>query len=67
MPNVKVGNYFGGLDVKKQRQELKENTPAVVVGTPGRIKQVRARTRAGARWRALPPCCALDVGDCNPF
>jgi ATP-dependent RNA helicase UAP56/SUB2 len=42
MPNVKVGNYFGGLDIKKQRQELKENTPAVVVGTPGRIKQVRA-------------------------
>lgn len=41
MPNVKVGNYFGGLDIKKQRQELKDNTPAIVVGTPGRIKQVR--------------------------
>ncbi|GBF99348.1 DEAD-box ATP-dependent RNA helicase [Raphidocelis subcapitata] len=40
MPNVKVGNYFGGLDIKKQRQELKDNTPAVVVGTPGRIKQL---------------------------
>ena len=40
MPNVKVGNYFGGLDVKKQRAELKDNTPAVVVGTPGRIKQL---------------------------
>jgi ATP-dependent RNA helicase UAP56/SUB2 len=40
MPNVKVGNYFGGLDIKKQRQELKDNTPAIVVGTPGRIKQV---------------------------
>jgi hypothetical protein len=40
MPNVKVGNYFGGLDIKKQRQELKDNTPAIVVGTPGRIKQL---------------------------
>lgn len=40
MPNVKVGNYFGGLDVKKQRAELKGNTPAIVVGTPGRIKQL---------------------------
>lgn len=40
MPNVKVGNYFGGLDIKKQRQELKDHTPAIVVGTPGRIKQL---------------------------
>ncbi|KAI8463451.1 MAG: nuclear RNA helicase-like protein Bat1 [Monoraphidium minutum] len=40
MPNVKVGNYFGGLDIKKQRAELKDHTPAIVVGTPGRIKQL---------------------------
>jgi len=40
MPNVKVGNYFGGLDIKKQRQELKDNVPSIVVGTPGRIKQL---------------------------
>jgi hypothetical protein len=57
MPNVKVGNYFGGLDIKKQRAELKDHTPAIVVGTPGRIKQVRDGV-ALAEGR----CCACRRG-----
>lgn len=44
MPGVRVANFFGGIDIKKNREELKKNTPTIVVGTPGRIKQV-------------PPCC----------
>lgn len=57
MPNVKVGNYFGGLDIKKQRAELKDHTPAIVVGTPGRIKQVRSREQPGLPWLLEPRCC----------
>ena len=40
MPTVKVGNFFGGLPVKTQREELKAGAPSIVVGTPGRVKQV---------------------------
>ena len=41
MPNVRVGNFFGGLPIKQQIEQLKSNTPHAVVGTPGRLKQVR--------------------------
>jgi superfamily II DNA/RNA helicase len=39
---VKVGNFFGGMDLKAQREMLKneDKCPDIVVGTPGRIKQV---------------------------
>jgi ATP-dependent RNA helicase UAP56/SUB2 len=40
MPNVKIGNFFGGLPIKQQQELLKTNCPNVVVGTPGRIKQL---------------------------
>lgn len=40
LPSVKVGNFFGGLPVQQQRALLKDNTPHIVVGTPGRLKQV---------------------------
>ena len=40
MPNVRVGNFFGGLPIKTQIEQLKSNTPHAVVGTPGRLKQV---------------------------
>lgn len=41
--NVKVGNFFGGMDIKAQKDMLKDEDkcPDIVVGTPGRIKQVR--------------------------
>ncbi len=42
MPTVKVGNYFGGLPLKTQREELKTGAPNIVVGTPGRVKQVQS-------------------------
>ena len=38
MPAVKVSNFFGGIDIKKNKEELKKNPPSIVVGTPGRIK-----------------------------
>uniref|UniRef100_A0A3Q3CDH8 RNA helicase n=1 Tax=Haplochromis burtoni TaxID=8153 RepID=A0A3Q3CDH8_HAPBU len=37
MPTVKVAVFFGGLSIKKDEEELKKNSPHIVVGTPGRI------------------------------
>ena len=43
MKNVRVGNFFGGLPIKLQREQLKDKDkcPHILVGTPGRIKGVR--------------------------
>merc|ERR1712061_233783 len=35
--NIKVGVFFGGMPVENDRKTLRENTPHIVVGTPGRI------------------------------
>ncbi|GAX77631.1 hypothetical protein CEUSTIGMA_g5074.t1 [Chlamydomonas eustigma] len=35
---VKIGNFFGGLPIKAQKEELAKEVPNIVVGTPGRIK-----------------------------
>jgi hypothetical protein len=45
MKNVRVGNFFGGLPIKQQRDMLKDKDkcPHIIVGTPGRIKGVRAQ------------------------
>ena len=40
LPTVKVGNFFGGLPMTAQKAMLKDNTPHIVVGTPGRLKGV---------------------------
>jgi len=37
MPSVKVGVFFGGLNISKDEETLKSNCPHIVVGTPGRI------------------------------
>ena len=40
MKNVRVGNFFGGLPIKQQREMCKDpaKCPHIVVGTPGRVK-----------------------------
>jgi len=38
---VKVANFFGGFPIKQHKELLKTNCPQVIVGTPGRLKQVR--------------------------
>ena len=35
--NVKVGVFFGGINIKKDEETLRTNCPHIVVGTPGRI------------------------------
>jgi len=37
MSSLKVGVFFGGLNIKKDEETLKNNCPHIVVGTPGRI------------------------------
>ena len=40
LTGVKIGNFFGGIPMKQNLEELKAAVPSIVVGTPGRIKQV---------------------------
>merc|ERR1712223_2093904 len=35
--NIKVGVFFGGMPVENDRKILRDNTPHIVVGTPGRV------------------------------
>jgi len=37
MPSAKVGVFFGGMNISKDEETLKNNCPHIVVGTPGRI------------------------------
>jgi len=37
MTALKVGVFFGGLNISKDEETLKNNCPHIVVGTPGRI------------------------------
>jgi DEAD/DEAH box helicase len=41
MTSVKVANFYGGIPIKNHREQLENDPPHIVVGTPGRIKQVR--------------------------
>jgi superfamily II DNA/RNA helicase len=42
LPDVNVMVIYGGVNIKEQKDALKAKPPHVVVGTPGRIKSVRA-------------------------
>merc|ERR1712137_1037865 len=37
MENIRVGEFFGGIPIAKDKETLK-NPPQIVVGTPGRLK-----------------------------
>uniref|UniRef100_A0A915CDK2 RNA helicase n=2 Tax=Ascarididae TaxID=6250 RepID=A0A915CDK2_PARUN len=39
-PGIKIGVFFGGMPIKKDEEVLKNNTPHIVVGTPGRTLQL---------------------------
>ena len=40
MKDIKIGVFFGGVSAKKQKEDLKTACPSIVVGTPGRVKQL---------------------------
>lgn len=46
MTSVKVANFYGGIPIKQNKEQLESDPPHVVVGTPGRIKQVCAPKQA---------------------
>uniref|UniRef100_A0A915JTW5 Helicase ATP-binding domain-containing protein n=1 Tax=Romanomermis culicivorax TaxID=13658 RepID=A0A915JTW5_ROMCU len=68
LPGVKVSVFFGGMNVKKDEETLKSNTPHIVVGTPGRILGL-ARSRAlnlkNVKFFILDECDKMlgDLGD----
>jgi len=37
MDSIKVAVFFGGMPIEKDKKVLKDNTPHIVVGTPGRL------------------------------
>ncbi len=41
MKGATIGNFYGGIPVTQNKETLKKAVPNIVVGTPGRIKQVR--------------------------
>jgi len=40
LPDVKTGVFYGGVNIKQNRDTLKSECPHVVVGTPGRLLQL---------------------------
>jgi len=40
MPKVKAAVFYGGIPVQEHRDLLKKEVPHIVIGTPGRIKQL---------------------------
>jgi len=40
MPDVKVKCFYGGINVRDHKKALKEDSPHIVVGTPGRILEL---------------------------
>lgn len=40
LPEVKVAVLYGGLSISKQRETLRNDTPHIVVGCPGRVMQL---------------------------
>jgi len=38
LSGIKVGVFFGGMPIEKDREVLRNNPPHVVVGTPGRMR-----------------------------
>jgi ATP-dependent RNA helicase UAP56/SUB2 len=49
---VNIGNFFGGMPVQQHKESLKKEVPTIVVGTPGRIKQVRSNVK-NTDWTEL--------------
>jgi superfamily II DNA/RNA helicase len=40
LPAVKTGVFYGGVPVQQNKDKLKNDTPHIVIGTPGRILQL---------------------------
>lgn len=54
IPGVKVGVFYGGVPIQQNRDLLSSDTPNIVIGTPGRMKQLVVEK-------------ALDLTHCKHF
>lgn len=53
---------IGGLDIKEQRRKLLVDQPLVIVGTPGRIKEMIQR-----EWLNLQELDTLIIDEADKF
>lgn len=51
---AKIANFFGGIPITQNRETLKKDLPNIVIGTPGRIKQVRGFASCVSRAEREP-------------
>ena len=56
MKHIKVAPFFGGVQTSQNKEQLKADCPHVVVGTPGRVKQVSRRSRVEYYLVSFPRC-----------
>lgn len=59
IPNMKIGVLYGGIPVKQHKELLANNTPHVVVGTPGRVldlAQQKALDLSHVKFFVLDEC-----------
>lgn len=62
LPDVKVGTFYGGIPIKEQKEALKKGAPSIVVGTPGRVKQVCTLVELTfTSFILLYPCAAFAM------
>ena len=53
---------IGGLDIKEQRRKLIVEKPSIVVGTPGRVKEMIERG-----WLSLEGINTLIIDEADKF
>ena len=60
LPAVNVSVIFGGVNIKQQREQLKEKPPSIIVATPGRCKAL-----AAAGDISLKQCGHFILDECD--
>lgn len=61
LKSVKVALFYGGEPITSHKDALKKEVPSIVVGTPGRIKQV-----GGVLIASISCFCLADRSQCKP-
>jgi len=59
LPDVKAAVYYGGVPIADHRNQLKNDPPHIVIGTPGRVLQLaeeKALKLSGIKYFILDEC-----------
>lgn len=59
LPKVKAAVFYGGIPVQEHRDLLKKEVPHIVIGTPGRVKQLvdeKSLNLKGLKYFILDEC-----------